>query len=205
MLEIFGTAASRTSRVLWALEELGLDYVHHPINHKVGENRSEEYLALSPTGAIPVLRQGLHVIRQSMAINLYLASEFGHDTILPAEAPMRARCYEWTLWAATEMEPFSFFRLTETMKPEAERDAGALAQGDARIGKALDYLEDSLADQLYLLGGAFAIADLNVVGPLEYLQRTSFDFGGRVRTLAWLARCQNRPTYLKVAEMKVAA
>ena len=202
LLELYGTAASRTARVLWALEELGLDYVHHSVNHRTGENRSEAFLAISPMGKIPVLKTGSDLIRQSMAINCHLACKFGSGVLLAADGSEGASGLEWSFWAATEVEPHSYFRLTELAKPSEERDRNALGRGDALLEDALDYLEDALAARDYLLGGNFSLADLNAVGPLEYLQRTSFDFSPYPQITAWLARCQERSAYIKVAAMK---
>lgn len=205
MLELFGTAASRTSRVLWALEEMGLDYVHHPLHHKRGETKSEAFLSISPAARIPILRSGDDIVRQSMAINLYLASEFGPNALMPIEPATRAACYEWTLWAATEVEPHSFFRLVEGEKPAQDRDVRAIERADASLASALGYLETMLGDRDYLTGDRFVLADLNTVGPLEYCQRSGFDLAPWPAVSVWLERCQSREAYLRVVAMKAAA
>ncbi|KQX25983.1 MULTISPECIES: glutathione S-transferase family protein [unclassified Sphingomonas] len=205
MLELLGTAASRTARVLWTLEELGRDYRHTSIDHRRGENRDAGFLSLSPTGQIPVLKDGDTIVRQSLAINLHLAFDSAPNDLLPADATMRAAALEWSLWAATEMEPHSFFRLTEKAKPEDEQDRAGLMRADVAIRKALDCLENSLGDGDYIVGGRFTIADLNAVGPIEYLQRTAYPLEAWPRIRAWLARCQERPAYKRVLAMKAAA
>jgi glutathione S-transferase len=205
MLELLGTAASRTSRVLWTLEELGLDYRHVSVDHRRGENKEGGFLALSPTGQIPILKDGETIVRQSLAINLHLVFENAPNALLAGDAAMRAAALEWSLWAATEIEPHSFFRLTETAKPAEEQDAAGLARAETATRRALDYLEGSLEGRTYLVGEQFTIADINAVGPLEYLQRSAFALDAWPRVQVWLARCQERPAYKTVLAMKAAA
>jgi glutathione S-transferase len=205
MIELFGTAASRTSRVLWALEELKLSYSHYPIDHRKGENRSDDFSDISPNGRIPMLRNGGDLLGQSMAINLYLAAEFGPNSLFPEETAVRAACFEWTLWAATEMEPHSAARAVELQKPLDGQDKGILERADTAIGAALSFLEQRLADKPYLTGDGFSLADLNAVGPIEYCQRSKFDMSNWPMVIAWLARCQERHAYVKVQAMRAAA
>lgn len=205
MLELLGTAASRTSRVLWTLEELGLDYRHTSVDHRRGENKEGGFLALSPTGQIPILKDGETIIRQSLAINLHLVFENAPNALLAEGAAMRAAALEWSLWAATEIEPHSFLRLTETAKPVEEQDAAGLARAEAATGRALGYLEGALEGRTYLVGEQFTISDINAVGPLEYLQRSAFALDAWPLVQVWLGRCQQRPAYKKVLAMKAAA
>ncbi len=205
MIRLYGTAASRTARVLWTLEELGIAYEHRPVDHRTGENQSDSFRLLSPTGQIPVLVGDAGAVRQSMAINFHLAMEHQPNALMPADAAGRAAALEWTLWAATEVEPHSFLRLVEWPKDEAERDTAGLERADARLRLALDYLEGRLGEHEWLAATDFSIADLNAVGPLEYLQRSAFDFGNWPKVRSWLARAQARPAYTKVLAMKAAA
>ena len=205
MIELFGTAASRSSRVIWALEELKLDYSHHPVDHRKGETRSDDFLLMSPNGRIPILRNGDDLLAQSMAINLYLASEFGPNSLFPAKSAIRAACFEWTLWAATEMEPHSGARAVELQKPAEAQSKAVVERANAGIEAALSFLEKRLAGKRYLAGEDFSLADLNAVGPIEYCQRSKFDMSGWPVVTAWLDRCQTRPAYVKAQAMRAAA
>ncbi|WP_204112750.1 glutathione S-transferase family protein [Shimia biformata] len=85
MYEVIGGKQSRTFRVLWALEELGLDYTHTP-----EKPRSDLVTRLNPTGKIPILKDGDDVVTDSTAIITYLADKHGGLTA-PAGTIARAQ------------------------------------------------------------------------------------------------------------------
>ncbi|MFD1340902.1 glutathione S-transferase family protein [Litorisediminicola beolgyonensis] len=84
-LTVIGTRMSRTFRVLWMLEELGLDYTHTP-----AAPRSDTVRDVNPQGKIPVLVEDGFVLRDSTAILTYLADKHGALTF-PAGSPERAQ------------------------------------------------------------------------------------------------------------------
>lgn len=87
---VYGAVRSRAFRVLWLLEELGLDYSHVPAGPQ-----SEEIRKISPLGKIPVLVEGDAVLRDSTAILTYLADKHGGFTH-PAGTIARAQQDAWT-------------------------------------------------------------------------------------------------------------
>jgi glutathione S-transferase len=206
MITIYGKAASRTARNLWALEELGVPYRHVPYDYRTGETRTPDYLAINPAGKIPALTDGEVTMTESLAMNLYLAQTYGAGTLWPTDAPSRARCLQWTLWAATELEPAAAGRLVEFIfKPEAERDLKAVAQFAERTNARLPVLAARLGRSPYLAGSAFTVADLNVAAVAEYLVRTHFDFSPWPAVAAWLTGCLARPANQRVTAMKAKA
>src|SRR5262245_29271974 len=54
-IRLYGWQRSTASRVHWALEELGVSYEYVTLDEKKGENRTPEYLAISPAGKVPGL------------------------------------------------------------------------------------------------------------------------------------------------------
>lgn len=85
MYEVIGGVQSRAFRVLWMLEELGLDYVH-----TAEKPRSELVTSLNPSGKVPVFKDGDAVLTDSSAIITYLADKHG-DLTYPAGTVERAR------------------------------------------------------------------------------------------------------------------
>jgi glutathione S-transferase len=84
VIKLYGTAMSRSGRALWTLEELGVNYEHIPV--EVKKAKSPEVLRLNPNGHIPTLDDSGLVVRESMAINLYLAEKYGKAPFWPANA-----------------------------------------------------------------------------------------------------------------------
>ena len=56
-LKIYGIAASRAIRPLWAAEELGLPYEHIKLHYNAPETKQRPYLDLNPNGTVPAMRQ----------------------------------------------------------------------------------------------------------------------------------------------------
>src|SRR4051794_36821606 len=86
MLKVYASGATRSRRVLWALEEVGAAYevvamtfpprVHHP-----------EFLAISPAGALPAIDDDGRTVIESLAICEYVSRKFGGDLVVAPEEP----------------------------------------------------------------------------------------------------------------------
>ena len=82
-LTLYHAAPSRSSIVLWMLEEIGEPYDIKLLKLSAGENRKPDYLAINPMGKVPALRHGEVVITEVAAICTYLADEFPGNPVLP--------------------------------------------------------------------------------------------------------------------------
>ena len=113
-LTLWGSGFFRSARVLWMLEELGLEYKHRDINIRTGSvEEKAEVLALNPRGKIPVLQDGELVLTESAAILCYLADRYG-PTAAGAEAlipeprtPARAVHDMWLYYLMTEVDAYA--------------------------------------------------------------------------------------------------
>ncbi len=204
-LTIYGSAASRTNWVLWLAEELGLKYEHVPVNHRAGESRKAEHLALNPNGHVPVIRDGDLVLWESLAINLYLAKKHG-GPIVPATPTDEARALMWSMWALSEFESrWAVLLRHSIMLPEDKRNPTLAAEAKSALKAPLDVLENALARSDYLLGGAFSVADLNVAAHISMLPRMKYDLEPWPKISAWAAKCAARPAAARAREMTAAA
>ena len=205
-ITIFGSIGSRASRCIWVAEELGLRYEWKPISTLDGSNRRPEYLAINPSGKIPALADGDVVMTESMAINQYLAEEYGRGSLWPNERQLRARVLQWTFWSATEIEPF----ITELFpqfvtKPVAERDAALTERLVAALLKKLAELEAALAGRDFVLE-RFTLADVNLaVQTFTFVDRFHLDLGRLPNLRDWTDRCRARPARQRVESMVAAA
>lgn len=203
MLTLYGQVASRAARCLWVLEELQVPYKLHKVNQSVGESHTPEYLQVNPNGRVPAMRDGDLLMWESMAINLYLARQYGVGSLWPAGAQDQARTTMWSFWAQNELEIYvvDFLRHRLLYPPEKRRpelaDAALLA-----LPKPLAVLDGALTGRDYLLGPAFSLADLNVASVLglghvyKHLDMAPY---GQVN--AWLERCLSRPAHQKLPSL----
>lgn len=192
-LEIYGAPATRTHRVVWMANELGLDYRVVPTHYKDGSNKTPEFLAINPNGRVPAIRDGEFCLFESLAINLYLARKHGGETA-PKDLEEEGLAYQWSLWAANEVEAHALTALQHgSMLPEAERDAEKAAAATEALGRPFAVLEQSLSGRPYLLGDRFTVADLNVAAVASWAKLAKMDLSGWPNLADWLRRCLARP------------
>jgi glutathione S-transferase len=202
-LKIYGIAASRAVRTLWAAEELGLPYEHVKLSFTDPALKEPAFLALNPNGAIPVIDDDGVVMFESLAINLYLARRHGAGTLGPAHFEEEAQVLQWTLWAASEIESQTRIWAQHTFYlPEAERRPEALAGALEAIGKRMAVADGVLAGRPWLVGGRFTVADLNLAATL--IRFTELGGPAHPHLAAWHARCMARPAAQKAMAMRAA-
>lgn len=202
MITLYGTPATRTRRVLWLLEELGLAYTLERVVPREASSQSPAYLALNPMGKVPTLVDGNLTLSESLAINLYLARKYGKSDWWPNAIENEARLWQWTLFAATELDPLLFRVILETLiKPEAERNIPAAHQALDALKRPFTMLESHLSDKNYLCGDVFTLADLNVAATCTMARIIAFDFAAFPSVANWLKHCWSRQAFLKVDSM----
>lgn len=205
---------SRSQRILWLLEELGVEY-----DLKCYQRNAKtlfappELKAVHPLGKAPVLEDGELLLAESGAIIEYLADRYGGGRLArPHGSPERARYIYWLHYAEGSAMPpllmkLIFDRVAGSPMPFFARPvARRIHQSvmNAFIGPQLslhlDYLEAQLAGRDWFLDGEFSAADVQMSFPLE----TAVARGGldqtRPRLMQWLRRVHARPAYRRAVE-----
>ena len=193
-IRLHGLAASRTLRVIWMLNELGLPYEHDPISFSDERLRQAPFTDINPNGRIPALEVDGFAIYESMAINLYLADRFG-GALAPASAEERGLATQWSFWVMTEIErDITTWVVNARLKPEGERDPAAAQAALAALQRPLQALETSLKGRAYLVGDRFTVADLNVAAVMY--RGLLMDLAAYPGVCAGLQRCWSREAAL---------
>lgn len=201
MLKLHGTSKSRSARCLWALEELGLQYEHVPIEPP--QAKSPENLKLNPGGHIPALKDDGLVLSESMAINLYLAEKYGKNSLWPATVEEHGTTFQWSFWGMTEVEPHLIVLLHHRVfNPPEQRDEKAAQQAADALKAPLKVLDDHLKERDYLLGKNFTIADLNVASILSLGMLSKLDLSAMPAVGKWLNKCLGREANQRAMKMK---
>lgn len=203
-LKIYGIAASRAIRPLWAAEELGLPYEHLRWHYQGPETREPAYRAINPNGTVPAIDDDGLVLFESLAITLHLAQTRPEGGLWADDARGVAQIYQWTLWAATEAEPLArqWFHHTGFLPPE-QRIPALAEEAIDKLQQRLRVLEDHLAARDWLLGERFTVADLNLAA---VLQRLSVLARGELpHTHDWHRRCLARPAAQRAWALRNAA
>lgn len=198
-LTIYGIAASRAFRVLWAAEELGLAYEHVAYRFDGPEIKSAAYLAINPNGAIPAIVDDGLPLFESLAITLALARKAGR--LWPATLRGEALAFQWTLWGATEIEPtLGQWAYHTLLLPEAQRKPALAEEAAAKLPRRLDVLDGALARDAWLAGDSFTIADLNLAAIL--FRAPAFGLDRWPRIAAWHGRCYARPAAQRAVALR---
>jgi len=158
-LTLYHASPSRSSIVLWMLEEIGQPYDIKLIKLSAGENMKPDYLAINPMGKVPALKHGDTVITEVAAICTYLADEFPDRKLnIPVGAPQRGVYLKWLFFGPGCLEPAVVDRAAPR-KEEARR--GMLGYGD--FDTTMNVLAKAVEKGPWLMGDQFTAADV-VIG-----------------------------------------
>ncbi len=203
-LRIYGIARTRAFRALWMAMELGLDYEHLPIEIGAAGARAPEFLSLNPNGRLPFIDDDGFVLFESLAITLYLAKKHSNGKLYPATLEGEAKAWQWTSWALTEVDRgVNIWSLHAVRLPPAERDGAKRDEALRVLVAPFKVLDAALAQQLYLLGGDFTVADLNVAAVVS--RAIDMDLSAVPNIKAWLTRCLDRPAAREALALKAKA
>jgi glutathione S-transferase len=213
MLTVHHLNDSRSQRVLWLLEELGLEY---EVRHHQRDPRTmlapAELRRVHPLGKAPVLVDGTVVVAESGAIVEYLVSREG-GTLRPAPGtPEHLRYLHFLHYAEGSAMPplllrLVFDRIARTpvpffVRPIVKRIVGTVDQSfiTPQLKLHLDYLESELTARDWFAGDQFTAADVQMSFPLEAAaQRAGLD-ASRPRLFDFLQRIHARPAYRRALE-----
>jgi glutathione S-transferase len=158
-ITLYHASPSRSSIVLWMLEEIGQPYEIKLIKLSAGENMKPDYLAINPMGKVPALRHGDTVITEVAAICTYLADEFPDKKLnIPVGAPQRGIYLKWLFFGPGCFEPAVIDRAAPR-KEEARR--AMLGYGD--FDTTMNVVAKAIEKGPWLMGDQFTAADV-VIG-----------------------------------------
>jgi glutathione S-transferase len=193
-VKIYGPAASRASRALWIVHELGIPFEHIPVEMK--DLKSPDYLKINPNGKVPALVDGEFKLFESMAINLYLAAKYNKGNFYPESLEDRALCSQWSFWGMTELEkPLLTILIDMFMTAPDKRKPEAVAEAQKALPKPFNVLNAALEGREFILGETFTVADLNLASICSWAKPIKYDFSPFPNVGTWLDRCLGRPAY----------
>ena len=181
-------------RVKVVLEEKGLAYETVPIDLRKLEQKTPEYLAMNPHGKVPVLVDGDNVLYESCIINEYLEDRYPDPRLLPADPGLRARIRILIDYGVNHTNDSHQAIRAEMLKPEGERDAGALASARALFIEQLQPLERELEGRDYMAGDFSLLDAAHVPRVMRHVQWGTLPAPGLPLLDAWLQRMLARPS-----------
>ena len=184
----FHAPNSRSSCMLFLIEELGVPYVLRPVSLARQEHKTPDFLAINPMGKVPAIVHGETVVTEQGAIALYLGDLFPETGMCPPPGdPQRGALLRWLFFYGSCVEPAI---LQKAMKwPDPPKSTAGYGSYDDVVAAVVG----QLAGGPWFLGERFTVAD-GLWGPaLAWLTQ----FGLMPATpeiAAYLARIEARPT-----------
>ncbi len=205
---------SRSQRVLWLLEELGLDYdIKRYERDKKTMLAPPELRKVHPLGKSPVLTDGDLKLAESGAIIEYLVERYGDGCLAPArELPAYLRYRYWLHYAEGSLMPplllkLVFDKIETSPMPFFAKPIAKAISGKAKstfimpqINAHLDYLEVELGKAKWFVGDKFTAADVQLSFPIEAAAARGGLDAGRPRLMDYLQRIHARPAYQRAIE-----
>ena len=163
-ITLYHASPSRSSIVLWMLEELGQPYDIKLVTLSAGDNMKPDYLAINPMGKVPALKHGDTVITEAAAICTYLADEFPAAKLnIPVGTPRRGIYLKWLFFGPSCIEPAVIDRAAPR-KEEARR--GMLGYGD--FDSVMNVVAQAVAKGPWLMGEQFTAADVIIGAQIRW-------------------------------------
>jgi glutathione S-transferase len=214
MLIVHHLNNSRSQRILWLLEELGLEY---EIKRYQRDPKTmlapAELRAVHPLGKSPVITDGDQTMAESGAIIEYLVDRYDNGRLAPSpNAPERLRYRYWLHYAEGSAMPPLLLKLVFDriengpmpffVKPIARAISQKVKSSfiEPQITSHLDYLESELEKSEWFAGNAFSAADIQMSFPLEAAVARGGLNDSRPKLMGFLARIHARPAYQRALE-----
>jgi len=209
MITVHHLNNSRSQRVLWLLEELGLPYA---IEHYQRDAKTmlapESLRQVHPLGKSPVITDGAVTVAESGAIIEYLVEYHGKGRLAPASGtPERLRYTYWLHFAEGSAMPpllmkLVFDKVASSPMPffvrPVARAISAKVLGsfvEPNLKRQLDFMEAELNRSTWFAGDAFSAADIQMSFPLEAAAQRAGLGASRPQLMAFLKRIHARPAY----------
>ena len=214
MITVHHLNNSRSQRILWLLEELGLTYEVKRYERDKSSMRAPASLrAVHPLGRSPVITDGDLTVAESGAIIEYLLERYGNGRLVPVSGtPARLRFTYWLHFAeGSAMTPLLLklvFNRVETgpmpffVRPIAKKISATVKSSfiEPEIKQQLSYMEAEITQTGWFAGDEFTAADIQMSFPLEISASRGGLNAAQPKLMDFLQRIHARPAYQRALQ-----
>ncbi|MFN3074793.1 glutathione S-transferase family protein [Acinetobacter sp. TY2] len=206
MITLHHLEQSRSLRIIWALEELGVEYQIKHYKRLPTFAAPPELKAIHPLGKSPVLTDGDLTIAESAVILEYLQATYDKDNKFKPQNPKDLMQYNyWMHYAEGSLMPYLVMTLVMTnmskhvpfiIRPIAKKISDGVKGGfiNPRLKEHTAFLEDYFSKNEYA-AGQFSFADIQLSFPVVAMQERIK--GNKPQIVAYAERIQQRPAFQK--------
>lgn len=193
-----GHGETKDLRAQWALEETGLPYRVHALDHTGGELDSDAYQRISPFRQAPVIDDDGFVVAESAAVVLYLAEKAGK--LIPGDVQGRTRVVQWCFAAVGTVEP-TLVCLDVIGMFDSGKAAPALHTEVPKLARRwLGDVERHLQDREWIACADFTVADIMMACVLRGVRKTDL-MAPFPKLQAYYVRCLARPAWQRTLHL----
>lgn len=202
MIKLYACLGSGNCFKPWlALNQLGIPFEMSLIDVLNGEQKSREYLAISPLGVVPhlVTKSGKN-LGESNAMLWYLAEG---SRLMPTSREERAEALQWMFFEQSKLEPFiSPARFFTTILPdERENRANDIADWQASAETGLFRLDAHLEGRDFMLASGYSVADIAVFGYVHVLEEAGLTQNDYPAIKQWLTNVEKTEGFRPLVEL----
>jgi glutathione S-transferase len=197
-MKIFHAPNTRSVRVIWLFEELGLPYELERFTLGDPAMRTPEYRRVHPMGRVPALQDGDVTIYESGAIVQYVLARYGNGRLAPeVSSPEFPTYLQWLHYAEGMLMPQVNVIVVETrFLPPEKRSPENLARATKLLTRMLEPVDAALAGREYL-AGEFSGADIMTGQACVVAARLGADLSDKPNVAAYVERLKARPALQK--------
>ena len=198
MITVYHLETSRSERIVWLMEELGLDYKLEVFPREATGAAPPPLKAIHALGKAPLIRDGDAVLAESGAIVDYIVHRHAQGRLaLRPEDPAYSRYLYWLHFAEGSLMSLMLIALVLSRVPEASSSPVTTRIGD-RVKQILAFVDAELAGGPWFAGAQFTAADVMMVFPFTTMRRfLDYDVAPYANIVAYLERIEARPAYRK--------
>jgi glutathione S-transferase len=202
MLKLHFAPNSRAGRIVWLLEELGLDYELNKMAFHPKDLKSDEHRERHPLGRVPVLDDGDVSIYESGAIVEYVMARHGDGGLKPAvDSPEFPEYLQWFHYCeGMVMPPINTIMVHSVLLPPQRRNPETLAQAQRLLSRAVVPVDEALEGREYLVGN-FTAADIMLGHSIFMANRLGQVPDEMANLKAYIARIDARPAFQTAINM----
>lgn len=199
MITIYHLETSRSERIVWLMEELGLEYTLEVYPREATGAAPPPLRSIHPLGKAPVIRDGTTLLAESGAIVDYIVHRYGGGRLtLRPDAPLYARYLYWLHFAEGSLMSLMLIALVLS-RVTAASASPVTARIRDRMTQMLRFVDTELGSGPWFAGAEFTAADVMMVFPFTTMRRfLAYDLAPFANCHAYLQRIESRPAYQKM-------
>ena len=192
-MRLYEFGPTRSIRVRWTLQELGIPFESVTVDLTKGEHLMPEFLALNPGAKLPVLVDGELTLTESVAIVLYLADKYPDKGLAPTSLAGRAELYRWLLFTATELEqPLWRIARHTNIYPREKRIRQDIELAREDFTDVVRVLDQHMQGREFVVGESVTVADFVLAYTLDWANAINL-LDGFPQIVSYMEKMYSRP------------